>query len=355
MGNSIDLKIQNPSLPSEMTKKMLESKRPNISEIELTLFENCNIVCDFCFHDKKSTVGLSKEEMFSKIPIMRAFLEKQAGRVDLVQINLVGGELFQDRWMEDLCLNYYNLLRETKLIFDEYSLPMKVVFVSNFLFKKNDIIKKLIDDLRDAQIDSHLIVSYDFEGRPMGKNQYRKNIDFFGPEYICSVNLVGTTDSIKIFMKDEDEYFHELYKTFPIFFDDFIPDHGSDSLVPSDKLFFEWYKFIADNYPKIAPVADLINNESNSMHCLSLNKITIFPDNRTSNCRWYRYKQEDFNTKLDMKDNSGMMQNFLDEMGCMSCPYFSKCGFRCFTQWDWRNRKRDMDTCPMRSFFDHIT
>ncbi len=345
--------FKSPALPMSATKSILESKRPDIAEIELTLFENCNITCDFCFHDKKSQTGLTREEMFSKIPLIVDFLKKQRGRVDLVQINLVGGELLQDRWMDRLCQDYTDLLKELKPYFDEFNFKMKVVIVSNFLFKKRERVKKLLLDLRKAEIDSYLIASYDFHGRPMSR-LYTDNISWFGPEYICSINLVGTSESIKEFIKDKDLYFKFLYNNFNIYFDDFIPDAGSDESVPTDSEFFNWYKFIAEKYPRIQPVADLINNNFNKMHCLSLNKITIFPDNRTSNCRWHRYEQKDFNTKLNLKDNAGMMQNFLDEMGCLSCEYFQKCGFRCFTQWDWRNRKRDMDTCPLKSFYKFL-
>ncbi|MFP5387149.1 MAG: hypothetical protein ACLGHN_13805, partial [Bacteriovoracia bacterium] len=235
--------FKTPSLPSDVTKALLESKRPEIAEIELTLFENCNIVCDFCFHDKKSPVGLTREEMFSKLPLVETFLRKQQGRVQLAQINLVGGELLQDRWMERLCEDYLDLLKTAKKSFDFYQLPMKVVIVSNFLFKKREVVKDLLDKLREADIDSHLIASYDFEGRPMS-GAYRENIEYFGPEYICSVNLVGTKHSIKVFMEDKDPYFKYLYQNFNLFFDDFIPDKGADLSIPSDREFYEWYLFI---------------------------------------------------------------------------------------------------------------
>ncbi len=341
-----------PALPALATKAILESKRPELAEIELTLFENCPVNCHFCFHDKKSPVGLTRQEMFSKIPLVTDFLDKQKGRVQLAQINLVGGELLQDRWMERLCSNYFDLLVALAPHFARNRLKMKVVLVSNFLFEKRERVKQLIDDLRASSIDAHLIASYDFCGRPTSKSYYQ-NIDYFGPDYITSINLVGTRQSIHAFQKNEDDYFRGLYRDFNIYFDDFIPDPGSEDSLPSDREFYQWYCFIAENYPKIGPVAELLKNQSNKMHCLSLNKITIFPDGRTSNCRWYRYRQEHFNTKLDMKDNAGMMQNFLDEMGCLSCRYFQRCGFRCFTQWDWKKRRRDMQQCPVQAFFDY--
>ena len=345
---------KSPSVDSTVTRAILESKRPSIGEIELTLFENCNIECDFCFHDVKSTVGLSRGEMFSKLTLIDQFMEERRGTVDLIQVNIVGGELFQDRWIGSLCNDYYDLALGIKDLATRYGFDLRIVWVSNFLFTKRAVVRNLILNLRQEHIDTHLIVSYDFEGRPMSK-RYRDNIYWFGPQYIGSVNLVGTVDSINAFMRNDDDYFKWLYENFNVYFDDFIPDKGSDDLVPPDSLIYEWYKFIADNYPRIQPVADLIKKEFNEMHCLSLTKLTIFPDNRTSNCRWHRYDQGDFCTELNLHDNTGMMQNYLDEMGCVSCDYFNRCGFRCFTQWDWRNRKADMTGCPMKAFFNYIT
>lgn len=349
-----DVPANKPSVSPDITKQILESKRPVNGEIELTLFEHCNIICDFCHHDKDSEVGMSREEMYAKIPIIESFLREKQNTVDYMQINVVGGELFQDDKMEGLVRNYNLLMHKLLPIFKQYGHVMKVVFVSNMLFKKVDLVKSLIDDMRNIGIDTHLIASYDFDGRPMS-NRYRHNLEFFGPEYILSINCVGTVSSITRFMQNDDDYFKHLYDTFSIYFDDYIPDKGFSDEIPSDLLIYNWYQFIADHYPLIAPVAALIENDSNQMHCLSLNKITIFPDGSTSNCRWNRYTQSDFNTTYTPKDNAGMMQNFIDEHGCLSCEYYNRCGFRCFTQSDWRERDRDMNICTMKAFYEYIT
>ena len=345
-----------PSVPLEITKQLLETKRPRNAEIEVSLFENCNIKCDFCFLDQDSTEHTTFPEMLEKVKIMEKFMEERKGTVQVMQVNFLGGELFQDHWMEEKIEEYYQLATMLAEMAERYEYPMfRIIWVSNFIFKKKELVKGLIDRLRDEGIDNHLIVSYDFEGRPMS-NRYKKHIDWFGPEYITSFSLVGTVASINKFMQDDDEYFKYLYSRFNIYFDSFIPEKGTDDMMPSDSLIYEWYKFMADKYPKIRPVSTLLANEKNDMTCLSLNKITIFPDNRTSNCRWHQYDQNDFKTEYNIDDNAGMMQAHLDEQGCLSCEYFQKCGLRCFTQADWRNRKQDMSNpkCPMKAFYNYV-
>jgi hypothetical protein len=342
-----------PRPMDDITRLILEPKRPDIAEIELTLFENCHLNCSFCHHDKKSTVGLSREEIFSKLSIVEDHLIKMKDRVDICQINMVGGELFQDRISEWAYPVYYDFLIEIKKLYDKYGHTIKVVWVTSFQFVKRERVQKLIDDLNAASIPSYIICSYDFDGRPV-KGPYAKNIEYFA-DYITSINMVATTISIEKFMADEDEYFHYLYDKFDNFyFDDYIPDKGYDYMIPSDSLYLEFLKFTYHNYPNINPIKDLIYKDNNHMHCLSLNKVTIFPDNSTSNCRWDRYTPSDFNTPLHRPDNTSMMQAYMDEHGCLSCKWWDKCGFRCYTQWDWKNRERDLPDCVMRLWFNYM-
>lgn len=341
-----------PGLSADDIKTILESKRPVLGEIELTLFENCNIECDFCFHDKKSTVGLTREEMLSKLPLVADHLDKLKGRVQLVQINMVGGELFQDQWMEEKCGDYKVLLLEIQKLANDRNLKLQTVWVSNFLWKKREVIRDLMDFLNENEIKSTLIASYDLTGRPIS-NRYHTNLKYF-KDYISTINLVATKQSIAALASGTDEFFDELYAEHEVYFDDFIPDVGSEWQIPSETQMLQFYKLIADKYPRAHPIAAIIKNKENEMHCLALNKVTIFPDNTVSNCRWHRYTQADFKTTLDLRDNSGMMYRFMEENGCLSCDYYSRCGFSCYTQWDWRRRERDLGSCVMRSFFDYL-
>jgi len=336
-------------------KNILEAKRPAIGEIELTLFENCHLNCSFCHHDKNSTVGVSPEEILSKVGLVREHLIKLNGSVETVQINMVGGELFQDRLVH-LYPVYEELLDQINTVYMELGYLIKVVWVTSFQFQKREAVKRLLGNLNAKNIPSYLIASYDFNGRPV-KGPYAKNIDYFAKD-IISINMVATVDSIYKFMAlpmNVDNYFDYLYDKFDNFyFDDYIPDKGEDHQIPSDSVYLTFLKFIYDNYPDIYPFKNLINNAKNEMHCLALNKVTIFPDNSTSNCRWDRYTAEDFNTPLDRSDNASMMQRYMDEHNCLSCKWYQKCGFRCYTQWDWKNRTKDTPDCVMRMWFNYM-
>ena len=299
----------------ELIPIILQDKKPVLGEIELTLFENCHLNCSFCHHDKDSTVGMTYESMLAKLSIIEDYLKKHQG-LDLVQINVVGGELFQDRLVH-LYEDYYNLFLEIKKLFISYNQPLKTVWVTSMQFSNREAVKELLYKLNTADIEAHLIASYDFKGRPV-KGPYAKNIDYF-KDYICSINMVATVDSINAFLNVlGDPYFHYLYETFDhLYFDDYIPDKGEDHQIPSDSLFLSFLKHVR-NFPKIGPYNELLVRESNDMHCLSLNKITIFPDDTTSNCRWDRYTKEDFITPYNRHDNAGMMARYIDENGCFS-------------------------------------
>lgn len=342
---------------NKLTKQILESKRPPLGEIELTFFEWCPINCAFCNHDKKSTIGMSKELMFSKLSIIDNFVKDSGKTVDVIQINFVGGELLADQLLDEYIPIYKEFINEVSKISKKYDIKIEGVWVSNFLFKNNDKILDFFKYLSTTDITNSLICSYDFSGRPTN-SQYYQNIKYL-KEYISSINIVATSDTILNMMKNNDEFFSEyLYNTFEIYIDDFIPDENTDSMIPSDSLMLDFLKFLYHNYPEVNPIKELVVNDVNSMSCLSLNKITIFPDNSISNCKWHRYKPSDFNTykesKINYVDNAPQMKSFIDENECLSCEFFNKCGFRCYTQYDWGNRERDLTECLMKLFFRYI-
>lgn len=344
--------VLDPTDPSFHTKAVLEQKRPTIGEIEVTLWEACPISCTFCFLDKDSVVGLSEAEVMSKLELVEDFFAKRKGTVTMMQLNMVGGELFQDNLLREYLPIFERFTYAVMALAEEYGYDLRIVWVSNFLFKDWLAIKYFIGRLNKAGIDSHLICSYDVTGRPVNK-RYAQNLANLHAE-IGTVNMVATVPTIIGLLEGKDVYFDWIYANFPIFIDDYIPDPGHDSQMPSDSQLYGFYLFMLKKYPNVLTIRELLNTEPRSMHCLSLNKLTVFPDNSTANCLWNRYSAADFVTEFNRADNAPKMQTHMDANGCLSCEYYQRCGLRCFVQSDWRNRERDMPGCMMKAVYDHI-
>jgi len=339
-------------------KFIFDIKKPQEAEIEITLFENCDINCSFCFHDKNSIIGLSKKEIFSKLEIIDDFVKNRHTNVKFIIFNIVGGEIFQNNLLDEYLPIYEQFSIEIEKICNKYNIPARFVWASNFLFKNPEKIKQFLINLQNKGLDSRIALSYDFAGRPTN-NQYYKNV-YYLEKYIISVCIVGTNEAMKVILKNDDDFFKNyLYKTFPIYLDDFIPDDECDDLIPTDIEHLNTYRFIAKNYPKIAPIDKMLTDSVNQMTCMSLNKITIFPDNSVSNCKWYRYKKENFNTYKDQEnpeiylDTAPQMRSHLEYYNCIECEFFKRCTFRCFTQWDFvtKTNKHLLPECWIKTFF----
>ena len=158
-------------------------------------------------------------------------------------------------------------------------------------------------------------------------------------------------------LKLGNEFFNKLYSEKEIYLDTFIPDEETSDLIPSDNEYLELLKLVTEKYPKLQPYSDVIaairSSENVPMSCMSLNKITIFPDNSTSNCRWKRYRQSNFKNELKYEDNTNMMKDHVETYQCLSCKFFKQCPMRCFTQWSWKKRDRN-DLCVMNEWMSWL-
>ena len=206
-------------MSKDLVKRMLHTKKPVLAELELTLFENCHLNCSFCGHDKKSTVGLSREEIMSKLGVMEKFIKTVDKNVKQVQMQLVGGELLQDRLINIGYLDhYYDLIVEFKRICEENNKTMAVMLVTSAIFHEREKVKAFIEKSKKL-CSFNLILSYDLEGRPMGK-LWKENLSYF-QEYISSINTVATKQAMRKLIDDGDPYFDYLYNNFEIFLDNF--------------------------------------------------------------------------------------------------------------------------------------
>lgn len=328
-------------------KQVLASKLPNSTEIELHLFEYCNLSCSFCGQDHKNKEGMNT--IVEKADQVIDFMDASPLRRHTV--NIMGGEIFNDDIPESVFSDYMSFYKKIRSYCLATGQFVQFNWVTNLIFTKNiEHVKRLMFFTQNSKIST----SYDFAGRGLDINKqmiFKANLERFADK-IGVVGFVLSRPSIRKYLANTDRYFKEvLYPNFPLYFDWYVPEGAADKMLPSEAEMLDALLFTAKEYPNIAPVVDLLENEYNEMTCFSLNKVTILPTGREVTCRYLEYKPEQFNTPIDYSTNEPIIDAHITKNECMSCEWFNRCQFRCFVQSDWKELER-LDRCMFKIFFE---
>ena len=330
---------------------VLKDKITESAEIEIHFFEYCNLACAFCGQDHDSKVGM--DLVLNKVDPVIEFIRES--EMTSFIINMMGGELFNDLVPDTLFTDYVEFARRVDVAAKASGKQCTFNWVTNLVFTKYQRVIELLATLSVYGISSNISTSYDFAGRPLNqarKGLFHQNLERFGNK-IYTIGFVLTKQAIKRIINDRDEEFEYLYTKYPLYFDYYVPERLSQHMIPSDREHLDAFLYLAEHYPKVAPVCDWLEHRFNKMTCYSLNKLTLLPSGREVKCRYLNYDQSDFNTPIDYKSNANIIQSHLDKYGCLSCEHFNRCSFRCFVQADWTNRER-MEECLYKEFFNTI-
>lgn len=337
---------------SEFLKHILKNKMPDSTEIELHLFEFCNLSCSFCGQDHDSTEGMNT--IVQKAQQVIDFME-QSGKNSHI-VNSMGGEIFNDLVPDDVFDQYwqfYNIINDWCIVNQH---QVRFNWVTNLIFQKSDRVKNLITKMRSIGNNAFISTSYDFAGRGLDINrtlQFDKNLKIFG-DWITVIGFVMTKPAIKKILTKTDKFFTDnLYKNYTLYFDYYVPEASSKKMMPSEQEMLDCMMFIAKNYPEIYPIKDLITNERNKMTCYSMNKTTILPSGKEVTCRYLEYEPSQFLTEVDYSSNSNIIESHLEKNKCLTCKWFDRCTFRCFVQADWVELERTKE-CLFREFFNRM-
>lgn len=331
-------------------KQLLQNKVNDSTEIEIHLFEFCNLNCRFCGQDHDSKVGF--DSIVEKSLEVIAFIHKSPLEKHIV--NIMGGEVFNDLIPDELFEHYLEFAQNILKYADENNQYVTMNWVTNLIFKKKERVWNLLENLSDYNGKVNLSTSYDFEGRGYAgqvNSLFAKNLYEF-KEKIYTIGFVLTSPAIKNFIEGHDPFFEKIKNDFVLYFDYYVPEEKNcTELMPSDKELYDAFVYAATHYPNIYPVRDWLENKSNKMTCYSLNKITILPDGKKVTCRYLSYADGSFKNTLDYNSNANIISSYLDKNECLSCIYYERCTFRCFVQADWV-RREEMEGCLYKHFFD---
>lgn len=334
---------------SNYLQHVLRSKMPAATEIELHLFEFCNLSCAFCGQDHDSDVGMNVTSLADKADQVIGFM-KSSGMKDH-NVNVMGGEIFNDEVPDVIIFDGYTLFhRKINDWCTENGHNVRFNWVTNLIFSRGDRILAFIRSVENSMIST----SYDFAGRGLNINramQFEHNLNKFSL-WIGVVGFVLTKPSIRKILTRTDSFFDNvLYPNHTLYFDYYVPELSSDKMMPSEQEMLDCMLYVAEHYPNVYPIKDLLENGHNTMTCYSMNKTTILPTGREVKCRYMDYETTDFVNEIDYTSNNNIIQSHLDRHGCLSCQWFDRCALRCFVQADWAKLNR-LEDCMFRMFFN---
>lgn len=322
---------------------LIDTKVVRYGEIVVCLFEHCNLRCAFCPQDHFSIVGASYEEITSKIEPIVKWINNNPRQQDY-KIHLMGGELFQDRWIEEGFLDYYQDL--ITLISARANAKVHFNFITNLVFENR---KPVMDFLNRNELK--VSISYDPAGRfsKSDLETFTRNIIYF-QDHIEMVSIVATKQNIDRIIIG-DQLFEDLYANYTCDFDHFLPGVATSRiLMPSEKELFEFYKVLVNKYPRCLNIDHFVNDKpANKMICTRGNSLTIMPDGaKPQGCSGSVFLKD---AQTEELGGPKIVENFLDKYNCFECEYFQRCPLSCFIKEDYKHIEQDMDECVFKATF----
>ena len=332
-----------------MLYDLIDQKIITYDELVVNLFDHCNMKCVFCPQDHNSTEGASRELIMSKVPSIVNWINTNS-RSKYFKVHIMGGELFQDYWIDQGFLKIYKEFIDA--INYKVSLDRQVVFnfVTNLVFNNQQAIREflLTNDLKVS-------VSYDLKGRFTGdqKEIFKQNIEFF-QDMIEMISLVATKQNIQSLLYREDSYFDYLYSKFTMDWDSYLPSVKiAEKMMPKESELLAFYKRLVDEYPKCLNVQHFLNGKyENKMSCTRGNSYTVLFDNSNPAGCSGSVLLRDGNTK-DL-GSTKIMENFFEKYNCFECEYYKQCSFTCFIRADYSKIEQDIDGCVFKHTFDYV-
>jgi radical SAM protein with 4Fe4S-binding SPASM domain len=327
-----------------MREFIIERKRDPEQEYTLHLFEYCNLRCSFCWQDHENKIGI--ETITDKLIPIEKFLKTETR--NSVVFNAMGGEIFAPEIFNlELLQAYKNLALGIKTLCIKYNKEIKINWVTNLVTNKIAEIESLMLFCKENNIQSNLVTSYDPRGR-FNINDFlifKKNMEYFGKRISC-ISMLLNSPNIQYILKDNDQYFKKLYNEgYYIYFDYYMPDESAEQQSPTDTQLRDVFKHLIDNYPKVHPISDWIQNNKNYASCRT-SKLVLADGTM---CQCGNLVQDDkvikfYSSNIQKNDNSEIENTFLEKYDCASCEYLDRCSFGCFMQHDYKFRE-ELDEC----------
>lgn len=336
------------SANDDLLYKIIDSKVIDYAEIVVCLFDHCNLRCVFCPQDHNLLDGATEKEILSKVPGIVDWI-KNNQRSKYFKLHIMGGELFQDQFIQAGFINYYQKFVD-EINTQTQGLDKHIVFnfISNLVFLETQPVLDFIENN-----NFKISVSYDTKGRfaPGQFDIFKDNIELFKHriELISSV----MTRQTMIAITEGDEYYDYLYKNFTCDWDSFLPSvEKSQFLMPKESESLAFYKTLVRRYPKCLNIRPFVDTTpQNKMSCTRGNSYTVMYDNTNpTGCSGSALLRESNTEDLG---STKIINNFMEKYDCFSCEFFQRCPFTCFIKQDYKFLVDDEAQCVFKSTFEY--
>ncbi len=332
----------------DLLYKIIDTKVIDYAEIVVCLFDHCNLRCVFCPQDHDLLDGATEKEILSKVSGIVDWI-KNNQRSKYFKLHIMGGELFQDQFIQAGFINYYQKFVD-EINTQTQGLDKHIVFnfISNLVFLETQPVLDFIENN-----NFKISVSYDTKGRfATGQfDIFKDNIELF-KHRIEMISSVMTRQTM-IAITEGDEYYDYLYSNFKCDWDSFLPSvEKSQFLMPKESESLAFYKKLVKDYPKCINIKPFVDTTpQNKMSCTRGNSYTVMYDNTNpTGCSGSALLRE---AKTEDLGSTKIINNFMEKYDCFSCEFFQRCPFTCFIKQDYKFLVDDEAQCVFKSTFEY--
>ena len=332
----------------DLLYKIIDTKVIDYAEIVVCLFDHCNLRCVFCPQDHDLLDGATEKEILSKVSGIVDWI-KNNQRSKYFKLHIMGGELFQDQFIQAGFINYYQkFVDEINTQTQDLDKHIVFNFISNLVFLETQPVLDFIENN-----NFKISVSYDTKGRfATGQfDIFKDNIELF-KHRIEMISSVMTRQTM-IAITEGDEYYDYLYSNFKCDWDSFLPSvEKSQFLMPKESESLAFYKKLVKDYPKCINIKPFVDTTpQNKMSCTRGNSYTVMYDNTNpTGCSGSALLRE---AKTEDLGSTKIINNFMEKYDCFSCEFFQRCPFTCFIKQDYKFLVDDEAQCVFKSTFEY--
>jgi len=331
-------------LQDTASRLLLRNKVNDYIEVEVCLFQYCNMGCKFCFQDNKDKTGLNTISLMQH-RVADWIKEEKSGLP--LKVSILGGELFQKNLI-NIFYKYQKFCKDLK--FGALDRKIDFCFISNLNFSED--VAFYVENAVLFSSKAFLGTSWDFSDRKVNPYFHTNLLRF--KEHINAITFVLTRPSIQKLISGENlDYFTWLTENFEVQWDYYTPNKFADTLMPSDKEIYDALCFLIENYPELPQVQNLLYNKETKTSCLSPNKVTFLPNGEIVACRYAKDEQSKFRTPIDRECNGNIISTYIQEKGCLTCEFYKRCPLSCFVMNDHSlyKEREELDECFFKKIF----